>query len=422
MLLAEGRRQFKEAFIGRQLGPDGSFPWETRRTKPYAYSIFQLDNMASLAQLLSTPTDNLWTYQRPDGLGLRQAMAWLYPYLEDKRKWPFSPDVQAWEGWPTRQSCLLLGGAALGEEKYLKLWRKLKPDPQSFEIRRNNAITQPLLWLPTPTTKKLNARDVFQDNPRLRFADNFQDAKLTHWDFSEDDRYSLPTVSSSHIQVVDAPKLSAGKKAVRFVVERAPGSFRSEISLPHEDGWQERWYAARIFVPEDWVTDPSRAQDIFLQWHGIPGNWKPTYPNLSIAIKGDSWVIQQNFGSPQKGPTRKTQVLSDPVKRGEWISWIIHARWSPNDDGLVAIWKDGQSVYEKSGPSVYGTIGVEYTPYLKTGIYHPEWHTDTPEKLRRFQNEQTPVKRKVIYLSELKVGGPQAGLEDFLESHPADQR
>ncbi len=26
------------------------------------------------------------------------------------------------------------------------LWQKLKPDPQDFEIRRNNPITQPLLW------------------------------------------------------------------------------------------------------------------------------------------------------------------------------------------------------------------------------------------------------------------------------------
>ncbi len=146
-LLTECRRQFKEVFVGVQMAPDGSFPYETKRTKPYAYSIFQLDNMALLCQLLSTPQDNLWTFELPDGRGMRKAMSYLYPFLADKAKWPFKPDVQAWEEWPVRQSSLLFSGLALSEAKYVELWRKLKPDPVLFEIRRNNAITQPVLWL-----------------------------------------------------------------------------------------------------------------------------------------------------------------------------------------------------------------------------------------------------------------------------------
>ena len=146
-LLAECRRQFKEVFVAVQMAEDGSFPLELKRTKPYAYSIFQLDNLASLCQLLATPDDNLWTFERPDRRGMRQAMAYLYPYLADKSAWPRPPDVMAWEAWPVRQSSLLFAGQALGEEKYVALWQRLKPDPADFEIRRNNAITQPVLWL-----------------------------------------------------------------------------------------------------------------------------------------------------------------------------------------------------------------------------------------------------------------------------------
>jgi hypothetical protein len=146
-LLAECRRQFKEVFVAVQMAEDGSFPLELKRTKPYAYSIFQLDNLASLCQLLATPEDNLWTFERPDGRGMRQAMAYLYPYLADKSAWPRPPDVMAWEAWPVRQSGLLFAGQALGEEKYVALWQRLKPDPADFEIRRNNAVTQPVLWL-----------------------------------------------------------------------------------------------------------------------------------------------------------------------------------------------------------------------------------------------------------------------------------
>jgi hypothetical protein len=145
--LAEARRRFKEVFVAKQMATDGSFPAELKRTKPYGYSIFQLDNIATLCQVLSTRDDDLWKFELSDGRGLRKAMEFLYPYLADKSKWPRKPDIQAWEGWPARQPCLLFAGLAFSEQKYLDLWKKLPPDPTNAEVRRNIAITQPLLWL-----------------------------------------------------------------------------------------------------------------------------------------------------------------------------------------------------------------------------------------------------------------------------------
>ena len=145
--LTECRRQFKEVFVPNQMATDGSFPLELKRTKPYGYSIFQLDNMTTLCQVLSTPDDNLWKFELPDGRGIRKAVAYLYPFLADKSKWPLKPDVQAWEGWPTRQPSLLFAGIALHEHLYWELWKRLPPDPTNTEVRRNIAITQPILWL-----------------------------------------------------------------------------------------------------------------------------------------------------------------------------------------------------------------------------------------------------------------------------------
>ncbi len=145
--LAECRRQFKEVFVPNQMAADGSFPRELARTKPYAYSIFQLDNMALLCQVLSTPEENLWNFALPDGRGIRQAVAYLYPFLNDKSKWPLKPDVQSWDGWPARQPHLLFAGLAFSEPAYLALWKKLPADPADPEVRRNIALTQPLLWL-----------------------------------------------------------------------------------------------------------------------------------------------------------------------------------------------------------------------------------------------------------------------------------
>ncbi|MEI8290173.1 MAG: alginate lyase family protein [Verrucomicrobiota bacterium] len=145
--LALCRKQFKEFFVPKQMAPDGGFPLELARTKPYGYSIFQLDNMTMLCQVLSTEADNLWDFELPDGRGIRKAVAFLYPFLADKSKWTLKPDVQAWEGWPARQPNLLFAGLAFGEQKYLDLWQKLPADPINPEVQRNIGITQPLLWL-----------------------------------------------------------------------------------------------------------------------------------------------------------------------------------------------------------------------------------------------------------------------------------
>ena len=145
--LALCRTRFKEVFVGKQMAEDGGFPLELARTKPYGYSIFQLDNMTLLCQVLSTPEDNLWTFETKDGKSIGKAIAYLYPFLADKSKWTLPPDVNAWEGWPARQPNLLFGGLELGEQKYLDLWRKLPADPTDLEVQRNIGITQPLLWM-----------------------------------------------------------------------------------------------------------------------------------------------------------------------------------------------------------------------------------------------------------------------------------
>lgn len=145
--LAECRRRFTEVFVPVQMAADGSFPAELRRTKPYGYSIFQLDNLVTLCQVLSTKENDLWKFRLPDGRNIRQAVEFMYPYLADKSKWPRKPDVNAWAAWPARQPSLLFAGTAFGEQKYLDLWKTLPADPTNEEVRRNIAITQPVLWM-----------------------------------------------------------------------------------------------------------------------------------------------------------------------------------------------------------------------------------------------------------------------------------
>jgi hypothetical protein len=152
--LAECRHHFTEVFLAKQMTNDGSFPAELRRTKPYGYSIFQLDNMVTLCQVLSTKENDLWHFALPDGRNIHKAVEFMFPYLADKSAWPRKPDVMAWDGWPARQPSLLFAGIAFDEPKYLHLWQKLPADPTNEEVRRNIAITQPVLWLENPAAQK----------------------------------------------------------------------------------------------------------------------------------------------------------------------------------------------------------------------------------------------------------------------------
>jgi hypothetical protein len=139
--------RFKTVLAPTQIAPDGSFPLELQRTKPYGYCLFNLDAMAAVCQILSTPQNNLWTYETADGRGMKKAMGWMFPFIAHKKNWALPPDVEYFDQWPVRQPSLLFAGLALSRPEYLELWKTLDPDPTVDEIVRNYPIRQPVLWV-----------------------------------------------------------------------------------------------------------------------------------------------------------------------------------------------------------------------------------------------------------------------------------
>jgi hypothetical protein len=141
------RDRFKTVLVPNQIAPDGSLPQELRRTKPYGYSLFNLDAFSGIAQLLSTPQDDLWAFETADGRGMRKAVAYMAPYIRDKKSWPRAPDVMYHDEWPMRHPSLLFAGLAYGEPGYLELWKALPADSRVDEVIRNFFIRQPILWV-----------------------------------------------------------------------------------------------------------------------------------------------------------------------------------------------------------------------------------------------------------------------------------
>ena len=141
--------RFKTILLPTQMADDGSFPLEIKRTKPFGYSLFNTDAFCNVAEILSTPKDNLWTFTTPDGKSLKKGMKYIFPFIKDKATWPFAKDIFIWEEWPVRQSSLLFAGIAYQEESYIQTFLKLPSNPTHPEVIRNLPVRHPVIWLMT---------------------------------------------------------------------------------------------------------------------------------------------------------------------------------------------------------------------------------------------------------------------------------
>jgi hypothetical protein len=144
------RDRFRSNLLPDQLAPNGSFPLELARTKPYSYSLFDLDVLAIICQIVSADSsspDDFWKFSLSDGRCYKMAVDFMFPFIQDKSRWPYAHDVEYFDDLPNRQPSLLFAGLAYREPKYIALWRKLPPDPKTAEIIRNFPVRQPLLWV-----------------------------------------------------------------------------------------------------------------------------------------------------------------------------------------------------------------------------------------------------------------------------------
>ena len=142
------RHQFRTATIRAQITYDGTFPLEL--TLPIL--IATASSMSTCwppLRLLSTRFESVWT-QAAGRPRIRVAFARLYPFIANRRSWPYKADAAFFTELPLRRPALLFAARAYSRPEYADTWRTLPADTSNPELDRTFPIRQPLLWVTGP--------------------------------------------------------------------------------------------------------------------------------------------------------------------------------------------------------------------------------------------------------------------------------
>ncbi len=144
------RDHYKNILLPDQMSLNGSFPLEIERTKPFGYSLFNMEGMGALAWILSDSFYDIWNYSLSDGRGIMKGVEFILPYIKDKNAWPFPKDISNWDDQPRRCQFLLFAGLSQNNPEYFNVWKKIDDQYPNDESRRNSPIKNPILWLDSP--------------------------------------------------------------------------------------------------------------------------------------------------------------------------------------------------------------------------------------------------------------------------------
>lgn len=139
------RARLRKPTLRNQITADGHFPQELATPYPFRNTLFNFDLLTAACQLLSSPFDNLWDFELPDGPGIRSATAFVFPFIQDPTKWISVADADHFRDLPGRRNGLLFAGRAYNRPEYVDLWKSLPtfiPPP----IANTFPIREPLLW------------------------------------------------------------------------------------------------------------------------------------------------------------------------------------------------------------------------------------------------------------------------------------
>lgn len=195
-----------------------------------------------------------------------------------------------------------------------------------------------------------------------------------------------PDSSSNHV----------GRFELRFTDPPVKRSIRAEVGFRTVQ--KEAWYAYSVYFPtKDYESD--NTPEIISQWHQPNGGSPPN----AVQIHNDQIFFRTINRSDARGNNNQlyTGYPLGKVVRGEWQQYIFHFIHSPDSDGLIEIWHNGEKVQTIKGPNMRKDFDL---PYFKFGIYKWRWSN----------GEKTRTDLRVLFFDNVIIGNKSASLDSII--------
>ncbi len=185
----------------------------------------------------------------------------------------------------------------------------------------------------------------------------------------------------------------SGTKSARFELrdtdpENHDGT-RTEISFPVPTT-NKFWYSYALYMPGAQYKD-EKYDEVITQWHGGGG----ITAAVSLRVQSGHIYMRTLDGN---------ETDLGVVEKDKWHTYVYHIIHSSGSDGLIEVWKDGQKIVTRKGPSMYALTGDFHLPNWKMGIYKSAWNgTNT-----------TSTNLRVLYFDDIKYGSASATYSEML--------
>lgn len=190
-----------------------------------------------------------------------------------------------------------------------------------------------------------------------------------------------------------------GKTSLRLEVRKTDpivsSSIRSEVTMPKDFDYGERWYGFSVYL-ENWNDDPA-GEHIF-QWHPSSSSGSAV---LALFTNEDKFTLVHQNGNSGGGQDFARPILG-PLLKDQWVDFVLHVKWAGNDSGLIEIWVNGQKKYTYNGQTDWGG------QYIKLGINKFCWVD---------QCVPSTADTRTMYIDAFRVGNEKANYNDVKPGH-----
>jgi hypothetical protein len=228
----------------------------------------------------------------------------------------------------------------------------------------------------------------------LAWTGNFETGDFSQWTNPYGTAYhALP----GRVTVVSDP-VDEGNYAARFELHAGEklnqnwsGELAQILTWTDEGAGQEWWWSFDVMFDPTWPT--TQGWCVFAEWHqtgaaGIPQGPAP----INFECKGDQFRLIVRGGDE---PNWVQNIIPIPgFERGVWHHFVFHVKWSPDPDGFVEVWRNGDLVIPLTNMR---------TSYRNQGLY---------PKFGIYRKDGVNPDVGILYLDDVRRSATEEGLSD----------